>query len=88
MPMETRYGVVASDIDVSYTMSGVAVANLTVRGASGRFVKLVAFGDMAEDMFDKVTINEEISVTGYFKDYEYRGEITTKFVVKEWRSRK
>lgn len=86
--MENRYGIVRFQPELTYSSSGLAVCNLMVEGQKGKLVKLVAFGDVAEEMAEEVSINDEISVTGYFKEYEFREEVTRKFVVKSWKVRR
>lgn len=90
--MVTRYGVLSMDPEIRFSRSGLAVCTMTVQGESGKYVRLVAFGEIAEEMAEEVSKGDEISVTGYFKDRTWedrQGEthVEKEFTVKSWKMR-
>lgn len=91
--MIKRFGVLRTDPEVFYSTKGLAICKAIVRGASGNDVQIIAFGDVAESIGLDASKNDEISVTGYFKERvweDHHGEkrSTTEFVVKSWEARK
>ncbi len=90
--MPRRYGVLAADPELIYSPNGLAICRMSVRGESGKYVRLVAFGDLAEEMTQELGKGDDVSVTGYFKERVFedvRGERQSaeEFIVKSWRLR-
>jgi single-stranded DNA-binding protein len=88
-----RYGVLATDPELYYSTKGTPVCRMTIRGETGKWVRLVAFGETAESIAKDASKGDDVSVTGYFKertwvtlDGEPRSE--DEFVVKNWEHRK
>lgn len=91
--MIKRYGELASDPELYYTPNGLPVCRLIVKGQSGKFVRLVAFSDMAEEMAEEASKGDEVSVVGYFKervweDRDGNRKSEDEFVVKSWEVRR
>ncbi len=90
--MITRYGVLVRDPELRYSGSGLAMCFLLVKSHMGNYVRLVAFDEVAEDMMEHLGKEDEIFVTGYFKDRTWEGKNGVihgekEFIVKNWKLR-
>lgn len=91
--MIKRFGVLASDPELYYTYAGLPVCRLTVRGTTTDYVRLVAFGELAEEIAQEASKEDAISVIGYFKERSWEtkdGERKSEqeFIVKQWELRR
>lgn len=91
--MIKRYGELATDPELYYTPSGLSVYRLVIKGTRGNYVRLVAFGETAEEIAEETSRGDEVSVTGYFKERVWEDRNGDKksedeFVVKSWEVRR
>lgn len=91
--MIKRFGILAADPELYYTPSGLPVCRLTVRGRKNNYVRLVAFGNTAEEIAQDASKEDEITVTGFFKERVWEtkdGERKSdqEFMIKQWELRR
>lgn len=91
--MIKRFRVLASDPELYYTPAGLPVCRLTIRGTKSNYVRLVAFGEVAEEIAREASKEDEVSVVGYFKERSWDikdGERKSEqeFVIRQWELRR